>query len=95
MLTLQGLLAWLYGWHGACDVCNRGEWLSLDRLNVPLPTFQYLPLSSNAAREWCFALGIITRFAGKKIIYLSPIVEQVEPVGDGAADGALKSLASE
>jgi hypothetical protein len=29
-------------------------------------------------------------FAGKKIIYLSPIVEQVEPVGD-AVDGALKA----
>jgi|ERR1700704_2400341 hypothetical protein len=30
-------------------------------------------------------------FVGKKIIYLSPIVEQVEPVGDGAADGAPKA----
>jgi hypothetical protein len=44
----------------------------------------------NGASRSASSLG----FAGKKIIYLSPIVEQVEPVGDGAADGALKSLAS-
>src|ERR1700716_2287365 len=30
----RALLACLYDWHCACNVCNRGEWLSLDRLTT-------------------------------------------------------------